>query len=67
MASLKQMTEHCNFEAFLPQTLRDRFVCGLSNPHIKKKLLWEHDLTLEKALTIATAMEQASKDATEIH
>ena len=63
MASLKQMTEHCNFEAFLLQALRDCFVCGLSNPHIQKKQLCKHDLTLEKALTIASAMEQAAKDA----
>ena len=66
MASLKQMTEHCDFEAFLPQALHDHFVCGLSNPHIQKKLLCEHDLTLEKALIIASAMEQAAKDTIEI-
>lgn len=66
IASLKQMTEHCNFEAFLPQALRDRFVCGLSNPHIQKKLLCEHSLTLQKAVTIASAMEQATQDAIEI-
>ena len=32
----------------------------------KKKLLCEHDLTLEKALIIASAMEQAAKDTIEI-
>ncbi len=67
VAALKQMTEHCNFEGFIPQALRDRFVCGLTNESIQKKLLCERDLTLEKAITIATAMEQAGKDASSFH
>ncbi|XP_048580358.1 uncharacterized protein K02A2.6-like [Nematostella vectensis] len=67
VASLKQMTEHCNFGEFLPQALRDRFGCGLANESISKKLLCERDLTLEKAVTIAKAMEQAGKGANASH
>lgn len=60
LAVLKQLTEHCNFGDFLKQALCDRFVCGLINESLQK-------LTLEKAVDIATAMELAINDASEIH
>ena len=39
--------------------LRDRFVCGLANLNLQKRLLTEKNLTLERAVSIATAMEMA--------
>ena len=67
LATIKKLTEHCNFEEFLSQALRDRYVCGLANESIQKKLLCESDLTIDEALNLAKSMEQAIKDASEIH
>lgn len=42
IAELPRLAIHCD------KTLKDRFVCGLKQEHIKKKLLVEPNLTLEK-------------------
>ena len=39
--ALKKYAERCQFDSFLEQALRDRFVCGLKNRAIQKKLLTE--------------------------
>lgn len=63
VAEIKKLSEHCEFGTALNDSLRDRFVCKLSNDHeaIQKRLLVETTLTFEKALKIAVAMEQPSK------
>ena len=43
--------------------LRDRFVMGLNNEKIQQTLLAETDLTFDRAVSIETAREIASKDA----
>lgn len=60
-AALRKLSEFCEFK----DTLRDRFVCGLRNEQIQKKLLSEPDLKYKKAFDIALAMETASNDAVE--
>ena len=62
-AALKKYTERCKFDSFLGQALRDRFVHGLKNRAIQKKLLTEKDLTWKLAVDIAHAMESADKQA----
>ena len=47
VAGIRQLTRHCEFSAYLDDTLRDRFVCGLRSKMIQKKLLMETDLTLQ--------------------
>ena len=66
VAELRKLSEHCDFKANLNDALRDRLVCGIKHGNIKKKLLSESDLTLQKAIDIATAMETAAKDAVEL-
>lgn len=40
-ADLRQLTIRCEFEDFLPQVLRDKFVCSVRNNAIQKRLLTE--------------------------
>ena len=56
---LRRLARSCDFGSFLEQALRDRFVCGLVNTNMQKRLLTEKKLTLERAIAIATAMEMA--------
>ena len=62
-AVLKQYAERCDFAEFLEQALRDRFVCGLKNSAIQKKMLTEKKLSWQGAVDIAQAMESADKQA----
>ena len=66
MAELRRLAIHCEFGDSLNKTLRDRFVCGLKQEHIQKRLLAESKLDLEKAIQTALAMETASRDALEL-
>ena len=66
IAELRRLSLHCNFEDTLDKTIRDRLVCGLKVENIQKRLLAETQLTLDKAVKIAVAMETASRDANEL-
>ena len=48
MIELRKLAHSCDFGNFLEQALRDRFVCGLSNASLQKRLLTERNLTLEE-------------------
>ena len=60
-AVLKKYAERCQFDSFIEQALRDRFVCCLRNRAIQKKLLTKKDLTWKMAVDIANTMESADK------
>ena len=64
--ALRKLSEYCDFGTNLKDSLRDRFVCGLRNDAIQKKLLSVDKLTYDKALETALAMESASKDVVEL-
>ena len=49
----------CEFEAYLEEALWDRFVCGLRNEAIQRRLLSEPKFTLAKAMELAQWMEPA--------
>ena len=66
IAELRWLARHCEFKTFLEEALWDRFVCGLNKKAIQNKLLTEKDLTLAKALQIATGMEAAAKEVMEL-
>ena len=51
VASLGQLTEHCNYGDNLNTMLRDRLVCGINDTRIQKRLLSEGS-----ALTYARAL-----------
>ena len=62
VAELRHLTEHCDFGATLDDMLRDRLVCGIADVTIQRRLLAEDELTLDKAVQLARALETADKD-----
>lgn len=50
----------------LTEMLRDRLVCGINDDRIQRRLLAESELTFEKALKIAQALETANKDVKDL-
>ncbi len=63
---IKRLAETCDFGDFLAIALRDKFVCGLNNEQIQKRLLTESKLTFQKAQSVAFSMETAARDAHEL-
>ena len=59
IAQLRKLTEYCEFDNFLEQALRDKFVCGLYNTNLRKRLLAERYLTLQKALEISISFRRS--------
>lgn len=63
IALLKKLSKDCDFKDTLNDNLRDQFVCGVSSELIRQRLFSEPELTYAKALTLATALEAAERDA----
>ena len=59
---LRRLARTCNFGGFLEEAIRDRLVCGMTSYSTQKKLLTEKNLTLQRAIDIATAAEMAILD-----
>ena len=66
IAELRRLARHCDLKTFLNEALRDRLVCGLSSKAIQNCLLTKKELTLNKAIELATGMEAAAKEVTEL-
>ena len=62
VAELCSLAKDCEFGAALEENLRDRLVCGVSNPSIQKRLLSEQKMTFKKAFEIAQSHESVTKD-----
>ena len=67
VAELRTIARYCNFKDTLKDLLRDRIVCGINDDTIQRRLLAEKKLTLDKALEIATGMEAAKQNLSELH
>ena len=63
IAELRHLTRYCNFGDSLKDMLRDRLVCGIDNGPMQRRLLAEANLTLDKVVEIALAMESADCNA----
>ena len=63
VAALRKLSEHCQFGVTLNDRLSERFVTGVNNNAIQRKLLLETDLTLDKAVTIAISISQTNEGA----
>ena len=46
----------------LDEAIRDKFVCGLINPSIRKRLLTEDNLTLDTAIKLAISLEFSTQE-----
>ena len=66
LAALRTLAEHCEYGDSLKEMLRDRLVCGVRHEGIQKRLLAEKDLTYDKALQLAQAIESAERDTRDI-
>ncbi|KAK0149179.1 hypothetical protein N1851_010298 [Merluccius polli] len=62
VAVLRKLAQDCNYGDKLSEMIRDRLVCGIGDDRIQHRLLSEPDLTFDKALKLAQAIETASKD-----
>ena len=62
VAELRRLATNCKFGTHLEEALRDRFVCGLNNEATQKRLLIENDLTILKAIEIATNLESVERN-----
>ena len=62
LADLRKMSEHCEFGQFLEDAIRDKFVCGMINSSIRKRLWTDENLTLEKATSIVFSLETSSHE-----
>ena len=58
IGNLRELAKFCNFGRFLEDMLRDRYVCGLQNDKIRKRLLSQEDLTLKKALELSQYLDK---------
>ena len=64
--NLKKLASICDFGTFLPDAIRDCFVCGLRSISVQKKLLAD-DHTFQQALKLALNYEGAEKDVSELN
>ena len=66
VAALRALAEYCEYGDSLNIMLRDKLMCGVNHKGIQRRLLPEKDLTYDKALEIALAMEAAAKDTKDL-
>ncbi|XP_061170876.1 uncharacterized protein LOC133180347 [Saccostrea echinata] len=57
VTDLKQRAASCEFENLQDSLIRDRVVCGIKSDSVKKRLLREENLTLQRAIDICRANE----------
>ena len=63
VAALRELASSCEFGDKTDEMLRDQLIQYVTNAHIREKLLLESNLTLDKAITLATQIESAAEQA----
>ena len=58
-AELKRLSTTCQFGTFIDEAIRDRFVCGMTNERIQRRLLSETEITAARALSLAITWDHA--------
>ena len=59
VAALRHLSEHCEFGGTLNDRLCEKFVTGLNNSDIQRKLILQRDLTIDKAIHLTASMERS--------
>ena len=67
LTRLKKLAETCEFGGYRKEAIRDRYVCGLKERTIQRKLLAVADLTLQSAVEKAFAAELTQKETVALH
>ena len=65
-AELRKIAEHCSYGDTLEDMLRDRIVCGISDPQLQRRLLAESALTYKTAFEIAQSWETAGTNTKDL-
>nr|CAH7748123.1 unnamed protein product [Callosobruchus chinensis] len=65
--ALQKLSINCKFGDYLKKALRNQFVYGLHSRRIQSRLLETRDLTLDRAVEIATSMKMSERDANQLH
>ena len=60
VSDLRIKASTCEYGDLADELIRDRIVMGIRNDHIRKQLLKEHELSLQKAMRICQLNEHAS-------
>ena len=66
VSELRKLSEFCEFGQSLDDMLCDRPVCGLAEQRVQQRLLAERDLTFDRAMKIAQAMEIAVRETRDL-
>ncbi|XP_029165366.1 uncharacterized protein K02A2.6-like [Nylanderia fulva] len=66
VAALQKLSVHCKFGPYLKTALRNQLVFGLASSRAQSRLLETKDLTFDKAVQVATAMELSEKDSRQL-
>lgn len=66
LTRIKAQSKKCDFDQLNDSLLKDKIVIGVKSESIREKLSAEDNLTLDRAVTIALASEQASKQLKEM-
>ena len=67
IARLQKLAITCEFGTYREEAIRDRFVCGLRDRTIQRKLLAESSLVLQSAVEKACAAELTEKKTSVVH
>ena len=59
IVTLRNLIVSCNYEQLTDSILRDAIVMGVKNNKMRESLLRESELSLDKCINIARAMERA--------
>ena len=63
VAAFRKLSLHCEFKEFLNDALRDKFVCGIRDHNIRKRLLVERKLDVKSALELAKSLEKSAAES----